>query len=247
MPTITEYVDNLNEDGVYIDPVMNSFVTSIEPLVQKLKHQQSINKGDIVEEYEKIEFSEIQLFLDRAESIFNNLIEEEEKNKFLPLETEKTTIMTDRMKQDFIEEINNYLKDRPMLQSFLDGVQELIIKYKVRGKKYSLGDYKKFKPRSIANDELNMEFDNWDEFAINITDNEFTRNVLDQQEEKQHIKYLNEVDDLLEYDEPKMIGNFNNNAKKFVKSLETLPIRSQSEEEYALTKLVKEMDEKYQH
>lgn len=248
IPSVDQYIANLNEKGVYVDPEMNSyhsFISSIEPLVQTFKKQKTMSFDQ--ENFDNIEASEIQSFLDEAESIYDRLLIEQKKNK----------LITVGIKKQFLVQINNLLQDKPRLQLFLDGVQDVINenRYKLFGKRYSLiGDYKRFKQRTLANDELNLEFESWNEFTLNINqekESRFMRNVMNKKQIKQHMKYLNESNVLIEDEDnqnaKRMIGDFKRNeVTKFLKSLESLPIKSNvSQETYALTKLVKEIDEMY--
>ena len=67
--TVNDYIAGLNDNGVYVDPNLKSFITSIEPLVQSMKTE-SIN---IEDDNITIDHSEVSLFLSEIETIYNDL------------------------------------------------------------------------------------------------------------------------------------------------------------------------------
>merc|ERR1719350_1962765 len=121
---------------------MKSFITSIEPLVQSMKRQ-AIAHTTVVDD--TIDHSQVNLFLNEIESIYNDLSAKQQKIK-------DNAVMVAK-KKDFLMQIDNLLANKPKLQSFLDAVQEIINqnKYKLRAKKrYSLNS--KYKPRHIESE-----------------------------------------------------------------------------------------------
>ena len=149
-----------------------------------------------------------------------------------------------------MEEMNNLLRDRPKLQEFLDAVQEVIQRNKMslQKRRYSLmGNYSVPSTR-YGDDETVMEFENWTDFQFNV---EHSGSAMESKEHVLHLKYLEDAardsKALLEKSTERMVGDLDYyQMQKFLESVETLPIKSNmTQESYALSKLVKELDEMY--
>eukprot|EP01084_Bolivina_argentea_P236382 397466_1 len=140
---------------------MQSFVRSIEPLFKT-------NLSDDA----MIHHSEATAFLNQIETLYHEVNLKAKKE-------EKSVVDVSKVKKDaFVEEMNRLLRDKPILQSFVDNVQVIIDKNRhklYKPQMYSLS--KRFEPRYVGNQ---MEFSNWNEFEMNVSSgsssNEFEPN-----------------------------------------------------------------------
>jgi len=259
---VNDFIANLNEEGLYVDPGMSAFITSIEPIVQKLKKR----KGSGLDEDTILEDAEALSFVMEMESMYEDLMVQQlkmnkkrKKKLAAALRKDAAHQMDIRLKRQFMAKMDNLLRDRPKLQEFVDAVQELIERHKVslRKRRYSLmGNYNPSATRMGTQYETTMEFENWTDFQLNVDGqlplNQMSRwNALERKEHVLHLKLLEDAEReskaLMDKSTERMVGDLDYyQMHKFMQSVETLPIKANmTRESYALSKLVKELDEMY--
>ena len=162
-------------------------------------------------------------------------------------------------KYEFIYHYDTVLNDKPELKTWIDSIEEVIEvnKYKLKRNRFSfIGDPQNFiKQYYDPRDDVFKTFDNWNEFEMNIQAKEISNEsdiqyLLLQDTSTQDIVSTAKEDKEDKADkENKIIRDLSDEQSKlFVQSLEEIDLitkASMTPENYAIRKLIKEMDKMY--